>query len=166
MTPEKIDKENLTVSPKLAETSEDLHVAVQDGVFVIVTQAFGPTGASLVGLSDVAFDGFPAVTLRVQAAGRDELVHLSPFHGDRRKVGLEGLAPGTVCRLLCPVSGQPLEKIRHDETTGVEFFAIYLTPKLSQGEMVALSNRWDDYQSHIIDHFEIISAWAPKDARE
>jgi hypothetical protein len=139
---------------------EEPHVAVHDDVVIVVTQAYGPRGDNLVGISDVTFDGHPAVTLGVRGAGKDGLVHLSPIHGDSRKQGLD-LPPGTVCELYCPVSKQPLDLVGEvGDGSGAKYYAIYLTPQLSRGSMVMVSNIWGHYHSRIVDNFELISAWA------
>lgn len=165
MTPSSIDKQNLKLTGAHKAAGDAANVVVQDDVIVIVTQAYGPTGESLIGVSDVKFDGYPAVTLLVKAAGEEGLVHLSPFHGDPRKEGFTNIAPGTKCSLHCPVSGKRLDYVgRVDESSAADYYAIYLTPKLSQGEMVAISDIWGDYHSRIVDHFELISAWDASNA--
>jgi hypothetical protein len=142
------------------KTIEQPNVTVQDDVVVVVTQAYGPRGDNLVGISDVVFDDHPAVTVGVRGAGKEGLVHLSPIHGDTRKVGLE-LPAGTVCELYCPVSGQPLELVGDvEDASGASYYALYLTPQLSKGSMVMVSNVWGHYHSRIVDNFELISAWA------
>ena len=139
---------------------EEPHVSVTDDVVIVVTQAYGPKGDNLVGISDVAFDGHPAVTLGVRGGGQDGLVHLSPIHGDSRKQGLT-LPQGTVCELYCPVSKQPLDLVGEvEDGTGARYYALYLTPQLSSGSMVMVSNVWGHYHSRIVDNFELISAWA------
>jgi hypothetical protein len=141
------------------------HVGVENdasetGVQIVVTQAYGPRGDNLVGISDVAFEGHPAVTLGVRGGGQEGLVHLSPIHGDSRKQGLE-LAAGTVCELFCPVSGQTLDLVGDvEDGSGAKYYALYLTPQLSNGSMVMVSNVWGHYHSRIVDNFELISAWA------
>ena len=162
MPRDSIDLDNLTVSGAHKVLTAP-HLRVDDEVVVIVTHAFGPTGESLMGVGDVQFDGFPAITVGVRAAGRDELVHLSPIHGDRRKVGMDGLAPGTKCELYCPRSGKRLDAARHASEHGeADLFAIYLTPRLSQGELVAVSDVWDHYYSRVMNDFELISEWGPR----
>jgi hypothetical protein len=139
---------------------EEPHVSVHDDVVIVVTQAYGPRGDNLVGISDVTFDGHPAVTLGVRGGGLDGQVHLSPIHGDSRKVGVE-LPAGTVCELYCPVSGQSLEMVEEvEDGTGAKYYALYLSPQLSRGSMVMVSNVWGHYHSRIVDNFELISAWA------
>lgn len=169
MAADRIDRKNLNLATDALKRHGDLHVEVRDSspddVMIIVTQAFGPRGDSLVGLDDVLFDGFPGIAVRVVAEGRDERVYLSPFHGDRRKKGMEGLPPGTRCQLLCPVSGAPLDRVERDDGPDKPgYHAIYLSPRLSKGEMVAISDIWGDYSSQVVDHFDIISSWAPDEA--
>lgn len=156
-----IDLANLEVSEGQL-SKNDLHVKIaNEGVLIIVTQAFGPKGHSLVGVTDAAFDSYPAVTVKVRVGEEEGLVHLSPFHGDRRKSGFTNIPPGTRCELFCPVSGEPLDYIGRlsEEEDAPGFYAIYLTPNLSQGEMVLITDIWDDYNSRIIDHNEMVSRW-------
>ena len=86
---------------------QEPHVDVSgdEDVVIVVTQAYGPKGDQLVGISDVTFDGHPAVTLGVRAGGQEGLVHLSPIHGDSRKQGFIDIAPGTVCELYAVIAG-------------------------------------------------------------
>jgi hypothetical protein len=146
-------------APHVAIRSAEPEAALS-GPLIVVTTAFGPTGASLIN-PEVTFDGWPAVTLGVRAAGRDELVHLSPIHGDARKVGFEDLPAGTRCTLYCPHSGRLLERVGEvGDGSGAGYFAIYLTPRLSEGESVQISDLWGHYHSRIIDDMELISYWA------
>ena len=155
-----VDRRNLRITGK-HRTVTGPHVAVHNDVVVIVTQAYGPRGDNLVGISDVTFDGHPAVTLKIRAGGREGLVHLSPIHGDGRKQGLVDIEPGTRCELFCPVSGQSLDIVGEvEDGSGARYYAIYLTPQLSRGSMVMVSDVWGHYHSRIIDDFELISAWA------
>lgn len=159
-----VDRRNLRITGK-HRTVTGSHVAVQQPddpeVVVIVTQAFGPQGHNLVGISDAKFDGHPAVTVGLRAGDREGLVHLSPIHGDGRKQGLTDIPSGTRCELYCPVSNQPLDVVGEvEDGSGARYFAIYLTPQLSRGSMVMISDVWGHYHSRIIDDFELISAWA------
>jgi len=155
-----VDRRNLTITGRHRVITGS-HLAVQNDVVVIVTQAFGPRGDNLVGISGVEFDGHPAVTIKVRAAGCEGLVHLSPIHGDSRKQGLVDIPAGTRCELLCPVSNAPLDLVGEvEDGSGARYFAIYLTPQLSRGSMVMVSDVWGHYHSRIIDDFELISAWA------
>ncbi|MBR56973.1 MAG: hypothetical protein CMH54_02825 [Myxococcales bacterium] len=159
-----IDSGNLSVTDANKFKQSDTGVDLLKDVVIVITQAFGPMGDNLVGISDVTFNGFPAVTVRVRADGQEGLVHLSPFHGDRRKKGLTDIPRGTNCEILCPVSGEPLDRVGSvGDGSGADYFAIYLTPKLSEGELVMVSNVWDHYNSRIVDNFDIVSQWAAVD---
>jgi hypothetical protein len=157
-----VDRRNFTVTGRhAAVTGSHLAVEGTNDVVVIVTQAFGPRGDNLVGISDVTFDGHAAVTLKLRAGDREGLIHLSPIHGDARKQGFTEIAPGTRCELLCPVSGQPLDHAGDvDDGSGAKYFALYLTPQLTLGSSVMVSDVWGHYHSRIVDDFELISAWA------
>jgi hypothetical protein len=155
-----VDRRNFTITGRHRIVT-DAHVAVENDVQVVVTQAFGPRGDNLVGISDVTFDGHPAVSIGVRAGDQDGLVHLSPIHGDSRKQGMTDIPQGTRCELYCPVSKQPLDLVGEvEDGSGARYYAIYLTPQLSRGSMVMVSDLWGHYHSRIIDDFELISAWA------
>src|SRR5512139_610360 len=98
-----VDRRNLTITGRHKAVTGS-HLTVQDDVLVIITQAFGPGGANLVGISGVEFDGYPAVTIGIRAAGNEGLLHLSPIHGDSRKSRTFAIPVGTRCELFCPVS--------------------------------------------------------------
>ena len=156
-----VDVDNLEVTGKKPEGEGANALNFADDVTIVVSQAFGPTGENLVGVSDVTFDGFPAITLLVRSGDREELVHLSPIHGDRRKKGLEGLPVGSKCELMCPVSKQPLDRIgKVVEDGDAEYFAIYLTPKLDRGSTIYVSDVWGHHHSRVVDNNELISYWA------
>ena len=107
---EPLDRKGLTITGRHRAVTGP-HIQVENDVMVIVTQAFGPRGDNLVGISDVTFDGHPAVTIGVRAGGREGLVHVSPIHGDARKKGFVDIAAGTRCELYCPISGAPLDLV-------------------------------------------------------
>jgi len=155
-----IDEANLTVEGDM-DTPRDSLIPAAGGVTVIVTQAFGPTGESLIGLTDLAFDDHPAITLKVRAAGREGLVHLSPVHGDKRKAGFTDIPDGTKCELLCPVTGKQLDHLGPvDDGSGAEYYAIYLTPRRTRDACVMLTDIWGHYHSRIVDDNALISYWA------
>jgi len=158
-----VDRRNLRITGNHRAVS-DAGIVVDEGgpgAIVIVTQAFGPRGDNIVGISDVEFDGYPAVTVGIRGGGHEGMVHLSPIHGDARKQGVVDIPAGTRCELFCPVSGQTLDVVGDvEDGSGAHYYAIYLTPQLSQGSMVMISDVWGHYHSRIIDDFELISAWA------
>ena len=147
--------------PIAVEAHERLETVAERVTFAVI-QAFGPGGHNLVGLSDVKFNGHPAVTLLVRTPdGREGQVHLSPLFGDRRKQGFTDIAPGTRCTLLCPVTRQPLERLGAvDDGSGADYFALYLTSKMAPGHAIAITDVWDHFHSRIVDDEAVISYWA------
>ncbi len=139
-----VDRHNLRITGRhKVVTDADLHVQVDNDVTVIVTQAFGPRGDNLVGIDTVEFDGHPAVTVGIRVNGQEGLVHLSPIHGDNRKSKPFDIAQGAKCELFCPVSKQPLDLVGEvEDDSGARYYAIYLTPQLSRGSMVMISDLW------------------------
>lgn len=134
-----------------------------EAVSVAVTRAFGPDGSSLILPDPILFDGCAAVTLLVRADGREELVHLSPLLGDRRKLGMEGLPLGTVCELLTPETRVPLDLVETGESSAGRFAAIYLSPRLAEGEAVLISPVWGRVSSRILHDAELLAAWDATD---
>ncbi len=155
-----VDRRNFSITGGHSAVTGKHLAITEDSVLVIVTEAYGPKGDMLVGFSDVEFDGHPAVTLKIRANGREGLVHLSPIHGDARKVKPFDIPYGTRVELLCPISNAPLDLVGEvEDGSGARYYAIYLTPNLSRGSMVMISDVWGHYHSRIIDNFELISAW-------
>ena len=157
-----IDRKHLRITGR-HRAHRDSHVEVREnreGVTIVVSQAFGPRGDSLIGLSEVRFDEWPAITLLIEAAGKQGMLHLSPIHGDTRKAGFTDIEPNTRIQLFCPVTRQPLDRVP-DVSGDLEsiYYAIYLTPQLSMGSIVAISDIWGHPHSRIIDNFELISLW-------
>jgi hypothetical protein len=151
-----VDSQNLTVTGATASAG----VTVEDETIIIINQAYGPDGEKLIGVSNVSFDGFPAITLKLRAGDQEGLVHLSPIHGDRRKDGFTDIPAGTKCELMTPI-GTPLDKIGHVVEGGdAEYYAIYLSPKLAKGPAIYISDVWGHYHSRVVDNNELISAWA------
>ena len=138
----------------------------EQGVQIVVSKAFGPKGDNLVGVSDVTFDGFPALSILLRTEdGREGIVHLSPIHGDSRKTGFTDIKPGTRLSLVCPISGLPLERVEDiDDAYGAGYYALYRTMDLSKGAMIMISDIWGHYHSRVIDDFELIAAWAELDS--
>ena len=156
-----VDRRHLTITGRMSVVTESIEAI--EGVQIVVTQAYGPRGDNIVGISDVTFDGYPAVTLGIRAAGNEGLIHLSPIHGDGRKSRSFAIPAGTRCELFCPISKQPLDLVGDvGDGSGANYYAIYLTPQLSKGTMLMISDQWGHHHSRIIDDFELISAWAAR----
>ncbi|MEM9074280.1 MAG: hypothetical protein AAGE52_37650 [Myxococcota bacterium] len=159
-----VDEKGLTVTGRHSEIPAP-NVSIDEGgggVIIVVTQAFGPKGDSLVGISDVTFDGHPAITIGVRLPdGREGNVHLSPVHGDPRKEGFTEIAPGTRCEIFCPTSKEPLPVLGEvEDGSEARYRAMYLTPKLTESAVVMISDVWGHFHSRVVDDMELLSYWA------
>ena len=79
---------------------------------------------------------------------------------------MEGLAEGTKCEVLCPVSGEPLPRLGKIGDGDAEYCAIYLTPKLDEGSTIFVSDTWGHHHSRIVDNNEMISLWVAAETNE
>ena len=60
-----------------------------------------------------------------------------------------------------PATGQGIVGLTtRAEDAATRYFAIYLTPELSKGAAVGISDVWGHYHSRIVDDNELISYWA------
>ncbi len=159
-----IDKEHLTVTDASERAGDHLDVLAQEGhdqAIIVVNQLYGPKGDPVVGISDVRFDGLPAVTVGVRTDRGEELVHFSPIHGDRRHEGGDVIPLGARVTYFCPVSKEPLAKVGNiDDGSGARYYALFLTPRLDRGSTVMISDIWGHHHSRILDEMELISYWA------
>jgi hypothetical protein len=149
------------------ETQTRLQPLGDEGLVIVVTQAFGPNGEDLIDRDGPLFSGEPGVKVRVKQGDLVEDVVLSPFYGDSSKVSNVPFKEGVPCELSVPSSGAPLDKIpgmRTDE--GGEFFAIYLTPRLKNGELVAINNIWGNYNSQMLDEQGLLELYAELEGDE
>ncbi len=129
----------------------------EKGFVVVVTRAFGPGGEDLMAPDGPKFSGSPGVKLLVKQGDIEDEVILSPYYGDPAKIHEAPFEDGEPCELFCPDSGTPLDKIPGMSTDdGGEYYAVYLTPKLKDGELVAVSNIWGNTNSRLMSEDEML----------
>lgn len=131
-------------------------------MLIVVQKAFGPNGEDLIDQKgEHLFSGERGVRLRVRQGDLVGDVLLSPFYGDPSKVSDVEFEAGVACELFCPDSDTPLDLIPGLETPeGGRHYSIYLTPKLTNGELVAINNIWDNPKSHIVSEGEMLEMLA------
>ncbi|MCA9563981.1 MAG: hypothetical protein KC561_10855 [Myxococcales bacterium] len=128
-----------------------------DGVFVVVTQAFDPDGNNLINPEET-FDGFPGVSVWIETPdGESGRVTLSPIHGDTRKSGFSDVAEGTPLVVRGIEGGPELEAEAECQCGKGTYRRVYLSPKLDKGDAVLLCNVWGCHRSRIIDEAEVLS---------
>lgn len=132
---------------------------------IVVTQAFGPDGESL--MHDHIFSGERGICLKVRQGDVEADVVLSPFFGDPSKVYSAPFKEGGRCELLVSSTGTPLKEIpalRTDE--GGHYYAIYLSPKLEHGEMVAINDIWGNSHSRLLGEGDMLDLLADLELRD
>lgn len=143
------------------DTMTRLQALDKKGYVIVVTRAFGPNGEDLIDHEGPRFSGEPGVKLTVKQGDLTEDVILSPYYGDPSKISETEFVEGKPCELFVPGTNTPLDKIPGMATEdGGEYFAIYLSPKLQDGELVAINNIWGNYTSQMLDEGEIMMKYA------
>lgn len=138
-------------------TESRLQEMGEEGYLVVVTRAFGPDGEDLMAYDGPKFSGAPGIKLLVRQGDIEDEVFLSPYYGDPDKKFDAPFEEGKPCELLCPESEEPLDKIPGmTSDDGGEYFAIYLTPRLKDGELVAVNNVWGNTNSRIMSEDEML----------
>lgn len=131
---------------------------LKDGLQVeIVTQAYGPNGESLMDESDYRFSGERGIRVRVRQGELEADVILSPFFGDpSKKCDVEFVA-GERCELFSPSTGEALDRLPEMMTEeGGHYYAIYLSSKLSSGELVAINDIWNNPHSRLMSEADVL----------
>ena len=113
------------------------------------------------------FSGEPGVKLRVKQGDLEEDVILSPYYGDPSKISNAGFKEGVKCELFVPGTDTPLDKLPIPPSEdGGEYYAIYLTEKLDEGELVAINDVWGNYGSRMLSETEILTLYADSEPGE
>ncbi len=149
------------------DTTSRLQAITENGYIVVVTRAYGPNGEDLIAYDGPTFSGEPGVKLHVKQGDKEDDVILSPFFGDPSKVSHVEFDVGKRCELTCPESGEPLAQIPGmGSQDGGHFYAIYLTPKLGEGELVAINDVWGNTNSRILSEGELLKLYAESEPIE
>lgn len=136
-----------------------------DDVFILITQAFCPNGHNLVSEQNELFDGYPGIKLKLNAEDiKDEIIYVSPFQGDKSKKGKLDWKDGTKLDIKCPhcdISLPFIAKCNCESSDGQvgQLLKLYLTPALSDADILVLCNIWGCSKSKIIDNWNIISEY-------
>ena len=151
-----VDKDSLVFPKGTPALSHESGAELLDDAFIIVAQAFCPNGHDLVAFPGPLFDGFPGISVRVRGDGIDQVVTLSPMHGDGRKHGGADIPSGMRCDLRCPICDAGLPSIGRCDCQAGELHTVNLVPK-GHGEIVALCDVWGCRRSQVADGLEILA---------
>jgi hypothetical protein len=150
------EKNGFGERPKTLTRLSDLKEGRQ---VIVVTKAFGAKGEDL--MCDHLFSGERGIMLRVRQGDKEADVILSPFLGDPSKVSDVEFDQGVRCELFAPGSGEPLDKIPGLTTEdGGAYYAVYLSSKLADGELVAVNDVWGNPNSRLLDEGDLLALLA------
>ena len=153
-----IDRDSLVFPQGAPSLSEESGAALCDGAFIIVAQAFCPNGHDLIAYPGALFDGFPGISVRVKADEIDEVVVLSPMHGDERKRGGEDIPRGTSCVLSCPICEAELPTIGPCDCGEGNLHSVDLVPRAG-GEIAAVCDVAGCRRSRVADGLDVLAAF-------
>jgi hypothetical protein len=143
------------------ETQTRLDQMKEQGFVMVVTKAFGPEGEDLIAHEGPLFSGEPGVEIRVEQGDLVDDVILSPFYGDPSKITEVEFVEGEPCKLSVPSTGTRLEEVPGMRTEeGGRYFAVYLTEKLDEGELIAINNIWGNTESQFMGEGELLHHYA------
>lgn len=143
------------------DTTTRLQALNDQGYVIVVTRAFGPNGEDLIDYDGPKFSGEPGVKIHVKQGDLEEDVILSPYYGDNSKISNAGFKVGVRCELSVSGSGARLDKLPIPPSEdGGEYYAIYLTERLDEGELVAINDVWGNYGSKLLSEGEILALYA------
>ena len=134
---------------------------------MVVTRAYGPGGEDLMDKGNHRFSGEPGIRLFVRQGELEGEVILSPFFGDPSKVSEVDFNQNERCELFCKKGGARLREIPElsSEEEGY-YYAVYLSPKLERGEVVAVSDVWGNTDSRMMGEEEMLQRLAVQELND
>lgn len=151
---------------KRKDTTTRLNALNDKGFVIVVTRAFGPNGEDLIDRGGPRFSGEPGVKIHVQQGDLEEDIVLSPYFGDHSKIANQPFKEGVRCKLTVPGTDQELDQLPIKTEDGSRYYAIYLSPKLDEGEMVAVNDVWGNFSSRILGEADILELYAESEVHE
>ncbi len=153
-----VDSDSLVFPKGAPALSHESGAELRDDAYIIVAQAFCPAGHDLVAYPGPLFDGFPGISIRIRCEGVEEVITLSPMHGDDRKAGAEDVADGTRYTLCCPICDVELPSIGRCDCRMGELHSVDLVPK-GHGEIAALCDVAGCRRSRVADGLEVLAVF-------
>ena len=108
-----------------------------------LTELYCRGGHPLISRGNPRFDGRPGIALLCEGRRLAQVVYLSPFRNDRRKVFHHDFEPGEVLRVRCPVCREELPSLApHDCTPGAAYVVLFLRGDADMRHVAAVCNAW------------------------
>ena len=123
---------------------------------LVVSRLYCPNGHSLIS-SRAVFNGYPGIMVRVKKGDISGLIALSPIYGSKARISIDiDLESGEVMDLHCPVC-DILLPVHSPCRCGADLVAFFPTTDADFTNCVAICNRVDCINSHILINDEVIS---------
>lgn len=123
---------------------------------IVVSRLFCPCGHTLIS-SRAIFNGYPGIMVVARSPEKEGLIALSPIYGSKARIALDiDLASGEIVELCCPVCNTVLP-VHSPCSCGADLIAFFPTPQADFSNCIAICNRVDCINSHILINDEVIS---------
>ena len=133
-----------------------IHEQAEAKKTLVVSRLFCPNGHSLISTRAV-FNGYPGIVVMARSGQKQGLIALSPLYGSKARISLDiDLESGEIVELHCPVC-DILLPVHSPCSCGAELIAFFPTPDADFTNCVAICNRVDCINSHILINDELIS---------
>jgi len=129
---------------------------VETKKILVVSRLYCPNGHSLIS-SRAVFNGYPGIMVRVKKGDVSGLIALSPVYGSKARISIDiDLESGEIMDLYCPVC-DVLLPVHSPCQCGADLVAFFPTTDADFTNCVAICNRVDCVNSHILINDEVIS---------
>jgi hypothetical protein len=133
-----------------------IHEHARAEKILVVSQVFCPNGHNLIKPRAV-FNGYPGIMVRARKGQKEGIVALSPIYGSRTRIALDiDIVSGEIMDLYCPEC-DTLLPIHSPCSCGANLIALFQTKDFDFTNCVAICNRVDCINSHILINDEVIS---------
>jgi len=123
---------------------------------LVVCSLYCPNGHSLIS-ERAKFNGYSGILIKVEAENRSGLVALSPIYGSYARVALDiDLKSREIVKMFCPVCDVELP-VHSPCSCGADMIAFFPTKEADFSNCVAICNRIDCINSHILINDELVS---------
>ena len=123
---------------------------------LVVSTLYCPNGHNLIS-SRAVFNGYPGILVKVGKGGNYGLMALSPIYGSQARISLDiELEKDDILDLYCPVCDTILP-VHSPCSCGANLIAFFPTRESDFTNCVAICNRVDCVNSHVLINDEVIS---------
>lgn len=125
---------------------------------LLVRELFCSHGHPLIRDGNEKFDGEPGIELLCEGEDLVQVVYLSPFYKDRRRVAKADFKDMELLTLRCPVCKAAMPALApHDCRESAMYVSMFLTPKADIHNAVSICDAWGCYASFLRLYSDVIT---------